>query len=421
MTEHQADLPDKYTLGDSWGIGWIRFGWDGQPADRPRRQHDRPGRVPAAAAGRGAGGHAADQRRQHPRPLRGPLPRDLRRARRRRDAAPARPRRREPVAVDARPARSAPTSGPACGIEVLGAADGPGAAHDGHRPARRADARADPRVPDGRRSAENLFVVREPDTQTWTPVTFYELPTGERYLHFGVRATPEGGLTWTSLEQMLADIGALVAVESPSADLAAVARVRRGGGRHRVAALGVAPSGSSSTAGRTCAGGSADAADRRVLLLGHHDTVWPLGSLATPPVRGRRRGAARAGLLRHEGRAGHRAARRWPACRPAPPVTVLSTGDEEIGSPSLARAHRGRGGRRARPRSCSRRRPTAARSRPSARASRSTGYGRSAARPTPASSRRGASTRPSSWPTRCWPSTALGRRRAAAPRSPRRC
>ena len=30
MTEHQADLPDKYVLGDSWGIGWIRFGWDGQ-------------------------------------------------------------------------------------------------------------------------------------------------------------------------------------------------------------------------------------------------------------------------------------------------------------------------------------------------------------------------------------------------------
>jgi CubicO group peptidase (beta-lactamase class C family) len=29
MTEFQADVPDKYTLGDSWGIGWIRFGWDG--------------------------------------------------------------------------------------------------------------------------------------------------------------------------------------------------------------------------------------------------------------------------------------------------------------------------------------------------------------------------------------------------------
>ena len=30
MTAHEADLPDKYILGDSWGLGWIRFGWDGQ-------------------------------------------------------------------------------------------------------------------------------------------------------------------------------------------------------------------------------------------------------------------------------------------------------------------------------------------------------------------------------------------------------
>jgi hypothetical protein len=38
---------------------------------------------------------------------------------------------------------------------------------------------------------QNLFVVREPNAQTWTPVTFYELRTGEKYLHFGVRATPK--------------------------------------------------------------------------------------------------------------------------------------------------------------------------------------------------------------------------------------
>ena len=38
--------------------------------------------------------------------------------------------------------------------------------------------------------AQNLYVVREPEAQTWAPVTFYQLPTGERYLHFGVRATP---------------------------------------------------------------------------------------------------------------------------------------------------------------------------------------------------------------------------------------
>ncbi len=30
MAEKHADLPDKYILGDSWGLGWIRFGWDGR-------------------------------------------------------------------------------------------------------------------------------------------------------------------------------------------------------------------------------------------------------------------------------------------------------------------------------------------------------------------------------------------------------
>ncbi len=29
MTEAQFEMPDKHTLGDSWGLGWIRFGWDG--------------------------------------------------------------------------------------------------------------------------------------------------------------------------------------------------------------------------------------------------------------------------------------------------------------------------------------------------------------------------------------------------------
>ena len=27
MTHFEADLPDKFILGDSWGLGWIRFGW----------------------------------------------------------------------------------------------------------------------------------------------------------------------------------------------------------------------------------------------------------------------------------------------------------------------------------------------------------------------------------------------------------
>ena len=38
---------------------------------------------------------------------------------------------------------------------------------------------------------EGLFVVKDPDALAWTPVTFYDLPTGETYMHFGARATPK--------------------------------------------------------------------------------------------------------------------------------------------------------------------------------------------------------------------------------------
>ncbi len=155
-------------------------------------------------------------------------------------------------------------------------------------------------------------MVKEESAQHWTPVTFYSLPTGERYLHFGVRATPKVALMGdhgavarmrASLPAMLADIEELVTCESPSADLDAVARsadvVARVGERR----LGAAPE-RIVLDGRTHLRWRLGGDGPRVLLLGHHDTVWPLGSLATHPFGGRRRRAARPGLLRHEGRCG---------------------------------------------------------------------------------------------------------------------
>lgn len=38
---------------------------------------------------------------------------------------------------------------------------------------------------------ETVFVVREPSTNTWSPVTFYALPSGESYIHHVIRATPK--------------------------------------------------------------------------------------------------------------------------------------------------------------------------------------------------------------------------------------
>lgn len=40
------------------------------------------------------------------------------------------------------------------------------------------------------RVADEMFVIRSPGTETWVPVTFYRLPTGERCLHNHGRATP---------------------------------------------------------------------------------------------------------------------------------------------------------------------------------------------------------------------------------------
>jgi len=30
MTERHADVPNKHAFGDSWGLGWMRFDWDGR-------------------------------------------------------------------------------------------------------------------------------------------------------------------------------------------------------------------------------------------------------------------------------------------------------------------------------------------------------------------------------------------------------
>ncbi|MEV4251231.1 M20 family metallopeptidase [Streptosporangium canum] len=127
---------------------------------------------------------------------------------------------------------------------------------------------------------------------------------------------------------MLADLEELVACESFSADLEAVARsaevVAAQGARlleaepERIVIDGV-------THLRWSFG------NPRVLLLGHHDTVWPLGSLSTHPwsvVDGIARGPGvfdmKAGLVQMF----HALA----ALRSLDGICVLVTGDEEVGS-----------------------------------------------------------------------------------------
>src|SRR5580692_2703472 len=131
---------------------------------------------------------------------------------------------------------------------------------------------------------------------------------------------------------ILADIETLVRCESPSSVLDAVARsadlVAAAGSRH----LGTAPElivldGCPHLRWRFGAG------PPRVLVLAHHDTVWPLGSLETHPF------SVAGGVLRGPGcfdmKAGLVLALHALAELGVPDgVTLLVTGDEELGSPS---------------------------------------------------------------------------------------
>jgi dipeptidyl aminopeptidase/acylaminoacyl peptidase/CubicO group peptidase (beta-lactamase class C family) len=187
MTDLQADLPDKYTLGDSWGLGWIRFGWNG------RRLIGHDGNTIGQSAflrllpdeGLAVtlltnGGSARDLYEDLFREIFAELadvdvPRPL--------APPA-----DPVQADAQ--RHAGTYERASArLEVLVGADGPVLRTTVTGPL--AELSPEPTKEYAMVPVEpDLFVVRDPQSQTWTPVSFYELRTGEKYLHFGVRATP---------------------------------------------------------------------------------------------------------------------------------------------------------------------------------------------------------------------------------------
>jgi dipeptidyl aminopeptidase/acylaminoacyl peptidase/CubicO group peptidase (beta-lactamase class C family) len=187
MAAKHADLPDKYSLGDSWGLGWIRFGWDGHRLIG----HD------GNTIGQSAflrllpeqnlavtlltnGGNARDLYEQLYREIFDELA----------DVAMPYPLAppTEPIPVDVQ--RYVGTYERASvRLEVL--------ERDGSAVLRTTitgsiaellpePTREYPMIP----VKEDLFVVKEPTAQTWTPVTFYALPTGQRYLHFGVRATP---------------------------------------------------------------------------------------------------------------------------------------------------------------------------------------------------------------------------------------
>ncbi|MFG2514095.1 serine hydrolase [Streptomyces sp. NPDC048584] len=188
MTEQQVELPDTLTLGDSWGLGWIRFGWDGHRLIG----HD------GATLGQSAflrvlpeqdlavtlltnGGAAKDLYRElfgeifaelagvalpePPRPPAGPVPVDARRYLGRYERAGTR--------IDIIEGTD--------GLRLRYATTGP-LAHLVPEPVQETTL-----VP----VSDSQFLVRYADSPSWVPVTFYSLPTGESYVHHGMRATPK--------------------------------------------------------------------------------------------------------------------------------------------------------------------------------------------------------------------------------------
>lgn len=128
---------------------------------------------------------------------------------------------------------------------------------------------------------------------------------------------------------VLEDVRAMVECESPSADHAAVARsaaVVARVGRER---LGVEPE-RVVLDGVTHLRWRLGPSPARVLLLGHHDTVWPVGSLEARPF------SVDGGVLRGPGCFDMKAglAMAFHAAAGLDGVTLLVTGDEELGSPT---------------------------------------------------------------------------------------
>jgi len=149
-------------------------------------------------------------------------------------------------------------------------------------------------------------------------------------------AAPDG---WSAglqsrLPEMLADLERLVRCESPSADLAAVRRSAELIAEIGTGRLGSVPDrieidGCSHLRWRFGKG------PNRIIVLAHHDTVWPIGSLLTHPwsneagvVRGPGTVDMKAGLVQ----AIHALSVLIERGAPLDGVVLLVTGDEEIGS-----------------------------------------------------------------------------------------
>ncbi|BCL25306.1 serine hydrolase [Streptomyces aurantiacus] len=190
MAARHAELPDPYTLGDSWGLGWCRFTWDGHfllgHDGNTIGQSAFLRLLPAeglAVTLLTNGGHTRDLYEDLFQEIFAELAGlDMPRT-------PAPPQ--QPPVVDV---------GPHTGVYERAGARMEVLERDGGGVLRitvtgpLAELVPDPveefpLIPLD--ASGERFAVRSPESTTWQPVIFYTLPTGERYMHHGVRATPK--------------------------------------------------------------------------------------------------------------------------------------------------------------------------------------------------------------------------------------
>lgn len=190
MAAHQTDLPDRYTLGDSWGLGWIRFGWgghrllghDGNTIGQSAFLRLLPGQGLAVVLLTN-GGHAADLYEDLFREIFAEvagvaLPAPLAPA-----AAPPEIDGSRHVGLYERSGARIEVAEAEGGLRLTHTVTGPLASLT-PSPVREFDL-----VP----VEDGLYVCRTPGSKAWTPVTFYALSTGEAYVHFEARANPKAG------------------------------------------------------------------------------------------------------------------------------------------------------------------------------------------------------------------------------------
>ncbi|GID28683.1 serine hydrolase domain-containing protein [Paractinoplanes brasiliensis] len=187
MAEHQVELPDKHTLGDSWGLGWERAGWDGHrvighdgntigQASFLRLLPEQGFAVALLTNGGNGAKLYEELYREIFAELTGvPVPHPL--------GPPSTPVDVDPTPyvgvyerASIRQEVSIGENGPVMRLCITG----PMAEVLQDEPV------TYPMVA----VAPDLFVCQDPETGNWVPATFYQLPTGEKYVHFGARATP---------------------------------------------------------------------------------------------------------------------------------------------------------------------------------------------------------------------------------------